>query len=100
MTDVHYTVKIDGKVISDGDQPEPILIKKQATTPVVFPVTMKPGKALSILPKALFDKKDTRYEVDFSAKILDKGDNPMIDKSKIAATVTGTLADLKKLAKK
>src|SRR5205823_14340362 len=65
MTDVHYTVKIDDKVISDGDQPEPIHIKQQATTPVVFPVTMKPGKALGVLPKALFDKKDTRYEIDF-----------------------------------
>lgn len=100
LTDVRYTVKIDGKLINEGVQTDPILIKKQATTPVVFPVTMKPGKALSILPKALFDKKDTPYEVDFTAKILDKGDNPMIDQSKIASKITGTLADFKKSAKK
>ncbi|MBC7892569.1 MAG: permease, partial [Sphingobacteriaceae bacterium] len=46
--------------------------------------------------KALFDKKDTPYEVDFTARILDKA-NPMIDRSKIAAKVAGTLADFKKV---
>ncbi len=100
LTDVHYTVKIDGKLISEGDPNGPVLIKKQATTPVVFPVTMKPGKALSLLPKALFDKKDAPYEVYFTAKIVDKGGNPMIDKSTIASTITGTLADFKKSGKK
>ena len=100
LTNVHYTVKIDGKLISEGDPNGPVLIKKQATTPVVFPVTMKPGKALGLLPKALFDKKDTPYEVYFTAKIKDKGGNPMIDDSKIASTITGTLADFKKSAKK
>lgn len=100
MTDVHYTVKIDGKLISEGSPDGPVLIRKQATTPVVFPVTMKPGKALGLLPKALFDKKDTPYEVYFTAKIKDDGDNPMIDGSKIASTITGTLADFKKSDKK
>ncbi len=100
MTDVHYAVKIDGKLISEGTPDGPVLIKQQATTPVVFPVTMKPGKALGLLPKALFDKKDTKYEVDFSSKLLVKGKNPMINESKMASKVTGTLADLKNLAKK
>lgn len=100
MTDVHYRVKVDGKLISKGDQEDPILIKKQATTPVVFPITVKPGRVLGLLPKALFNKKDTPYEIDFTAKILDEGGNPMIDKSKLAAKVTGTLADMKKLSRK
>lgn len=100
FTDTHYTIKINGKLIADGDQKEPILIKKQATTPVVFPVTMKPGQALSLLPKALFDKKDTHYEIDFRAKILEKEGNALIKNSKIAAKITGTLDDIKKIAKK
>ena len=97
MTDVHYTVTINGKQIAEGDQSEPILIKAQATTPVVFPVTMKPGKALSVLPKMLFDKKDTPYSVVFSGKLVSKENNPMFSNSKFASTVSGTLDDLKKL---
>ncbi|MCK8490708.1 LEA type 2 family protein [Spirosoma sp. RP8] len=97
FTDTRYTVMIDGKQIADGYQPEPVVIKAQATTPVVFPVTSKPGKTLSVLPKMLFDKKDTPYLVNFSCKIADKSDNPMFKNSKMMATVRGTLDDLKKL---
>ncbi|QHV95875.1 LEA type 2 family protein [Spirosoma endbachense] len=96
FTDTHYTVTIDGKQIAEGDQPEPILIKAQSTTPVVFPVTGKPGKTLSVLPKMLFDKKDTPYVIDFRCKVLDKNDNPMFKNSKFIATIKGTLDDFKK----
>lgn len=96
ITDTHYTITINGKQIAEGDQPEPILIKEQSTTPVVFPVTVKPGQALGLLPKALFDKKDTPYEVVFRCKILDKNNNPMFQESKYMSTVRGTLADFKK----
>ncbi|MBD2699276.1 LEA type 2 family protein [Spirosoma sp. BT702] len=99
ITDAKYTVTIDGKVIADGKQPDPILIKAQATTPVIFPVTARPGKTLSVLPKMLFDKKDTPYVVDFQCKLIDKEKNPMIQQSKFVAKITGTLDDFKKLKK-
>ncbi|GAB3887880.1 LEA/WHy family protein [Spirosoma agri] len=97
ITDTHYTVTIDGEQIAEGEQPEPILIKAQATTPVVFPVTGKPGKTLSVLPKLLFDKKDTPYVIDFRCKIIDKNDNPTFKNSKFIATIKGTMDDFKKL---
>ena len=96
VTDLHYTVVIDGKEIAEGAQDEPILVKKEATTPVVFPMTVKPGKALGLLPKALFDKKDTPYEITFRCKILDKNNNPMFQQSKFMTTIKGTLLDFKK----
>ncbi|GAB3704246.1 hypothetical protein GCM10027592_35370 [Spirosoma flavus] len=99
ITDAQYTVIIDGKEIADGKQSDPILIKAQATTPVIFPVTARPGKTLSVLPKMLFDKKDTPYEVDFQCKMVDKEKNPMIQQSKFMAKITGTLDDFKKLKK-
>jgi len=96
ITDTHYTITIDGKQIAEGDQPEPILIKKQSTTPVVFPVMVKPGQAIGLLPKALFDKKDTPIEIAFRCKILDKNNNPMFQHSKFVTTIRGTLADFTK----
>ena len=100
ITDTHYTVTIDGKQIAEGYQPDPILIKAQATTPVIFPVTAHPGKTLSVLPKLLFDKKDTPYTVAFRCKIIDKSGNLAFKNSKITTTIRGTLDDLKNLADK
>ncbi len=99
ITDAHYTVVIDGKEIADGQQNEPILIKAQATTPVVFPVTARPGKTLSVLPKMLFDKKDTPYTVKFRCKLIDKKGNSSFADSKLITTISGTLDDFKKLKK-
>lgn len=96
ITDTHYTITIDGKEIAEGDQEEPILVKKEGTTPVVFPVTVKTGKAIGLIPKALFDKKDTPVEIAFRCKILDKNNNPMFQQSKFVTTVKGTLADFTK----
>lgn len=96
IVDTHYSVTINGKQIAEGDQPEPILVKADATTPVVFPVTGKPGKTLSVLPKMLFDKKDTPYEVAFRCKIIDKKGNLAFKNSKVVTTIRGTLDDFKK----
>lgn len=97
ITDTHYSVTIDGKMIAEGDQPQPILIKAQGSTPFVVPMTVKPGQSLGLLPKMLFDKKDTPVEVAFRCKILDKSDNPMFKESKIVTTIRGSLADFAKL---
>ncbi|HLL96573.1 MAG TPA: LEA type 2 family protein [Spirosoma sp.] len=98
FTDTHYSILIDGKQIAEGDQPEPILIRAQATTPVVFPVTMKPGQLLSLMPKALFDKGNTPYVVNMSCKIVDKDNSAAFSNSKMTTQIKGTLADLKDLA--
>ncbi|MEZ0541618.1 LEA type 2 family protein [Fibrella arboris] len=99
ITDTHYSVTIDGKQIADGDQPEPISIKAQQTTSFVVPVTVKPGQSLGLLPKMLFDKKDTPVEIAFRCKILDKSDNPMFNESKVVTTIKGTLAEFMKMKK-
>ncbi|MGF7215139.1 LEA14-like dessication related protein [Spirosoma lacussanchae] len=96
FTDTRYTVSIDGKQIAEGEQPEPILIRKQAVTPVVFPVTVKPGQSLGLLPKMLFDKKDTPFLVTFHCKIIDKDGNLAFKNSQFNTTIRGTLADFKK----
>ncbi|KAB7730047.1 permease [Rudanella paleaurantiibacter] len=96
FTDTHYRVSIDGKEIAEGHQPEPVLIKKQATTSVVFPVTMKPGNTLSLLPKMLFNKKDTPFLVTMQSKLIAEGGNKMLNESRMNTVVRGTLADLKK----
>ncbi len=98
--DTHYSVTIDGKQIAEGDQPQPIRIKAQATTPFVLPTTVKPGQSLGLLPKMLFDKKDTKVEVAFRCKLIDKSNNPMFQNSKFASTIRGTLADFVKAGKK
>ena len=100
ITDTHYSVTIDGKQISEGDQPEPILIKAQATTPVVFPVTMKPGKTLSLVDEILFEKETTPYVVTFRSKLVAKEGNAMFNNSKLNTQIKGTLADLKNVAAK
>lgn len=96
FTDMHYTVSIDGKEIAEGAQPEPIIVKKQATTPVVFPVTVKPGQSLGLLPKMLFDKKDTPVLITMRCKLIDKDSSSMFNKSKMNMVIRGTLADFKK----
>lgn len=89
--DTHYTISIDDKVIAEGYQADPILIKKQATTPVVFPVTLKPGKLLGMTGKMLFDKKDTPMVIDFRCKVIDKTGNNMFKNSKMAVRIEGMM---------
>lgn len=97
--DSHYVVSIDGDVVAEGSQPEPILIKEQAVTPVVFPVTLKPGKFDNVAWKALFKKKDTNFLVVFRSKLISKDGNSALDDSQIVNRIKGTLADLKELKK-
>lgn len=98
FTDTHYSVVIDGKQIAEGDQPEPILIKAQATTPVVFPVTMKPGQTLGLADEFLFKKESTPYVINFRCKIMDKDRSAAFNGSKLNTQIKGTLADFKELA--
>lgn len=100
ITDTHYSILIDGKQIAEGDQPEPILIKAQATTPVVFPVTMKPGTTLSLLDEMLFKKETTPYVVNFRCKLIDKEGSAAFSNSKLNTQIKGTLADFKRIADK
>ncbi|KAA9356195.1 MULTISPECIES: LEA type 2 family protein [Larkinella] len=97
--DTHYIVSIDGDVVAEGSQPEPILIKEQAVTPVVFPVTLKPGKFDNVALKALFDKKNTNYLIEFRSKMISPDGNSALDDSRIVNRIKGTLADLKELKK-
>jgi LEA14-like dessication related protein len=97
--DTRYTISIDGEIIAEGYQPDPILINKKAITPVIFPVTLKPGKLLGMTGKMLFDKKDTPMVIDFRCKVIDKEGNNMFKNSKMAVKVEGTMAEFMNAAK-
>ncbi|MBO0933330.1 NDR1/HIN1-like protein [Fibrella aquatilis] len=96
IRDTHYTVTIDDKEIAEGDQPQPIRIRAQATTPFVMPTTVKPGQSLGLLPKMMFDQKNTKVAIAFRCKLIDPNKNPMFNDSKFASTIRGTLADFVK----
>ncbi|RRA99888.1 LEA type 2 family protein [Larkinella rosea] len=97
--DAKYVVSIDGDVVAEGSQPEPLLIKAQAVTPAVFPVTLKPGTFDNVAWKALFKKKTTNFLVVFRSKLITKEGNSALDDSQIVNRIKGTLADLKELKK-
>jgi LEA14-like dessication related protein len=94
FTDTRYTVSIDGNEVAGGHQPEPVNIRAQATTPVVFPVTMKPGQTLRLLPKLLFAKKDTPFLVTIQTKLA--SDDMSLKNSPMNISVRGRLADIAK----
>lgn len=98
ITNTRYTISINNELIADGSQPEPILIKKKAITPVVFPVTLKPGKLLGLTTKVLFDKKHTPMNITFRCTIIDKRANPSFKNSKLALNITGTMDEFLKKA--
>lgn len=96
FTDTHYKVLIDEDLVAEGSQPEPIIIPKNSTRPVVFPVTLKPGKFDNVAWKALFKKKKTSYLIEFRSKLVSPDGNSAFDKSQLVSQIKGTLADLKK----
>jgi len=93
--DTRYTVSVDGDILAEGRQPETIRIAKNAETPVVFPVTLRPNKIDNLLWKTLFEKNDTPYEIRFSCRIDDAKDNKSFENSLFQTRIVGTLADLK-----
>ncbi len=100
MSHSHYSVTIAGKLLADGEQASPILIRKQDITVYKLPITIKPGNTLSILPKYLFDKKDTPFQIDFSGHTSMKEHPSADDISRVKTIIKGTLDDLKKLKNK
>ncbi len=91
IANTRYTISINNELVAEGSQPEPILIKRKATTPVVFPVTLKPGKLIGLTGKVLFEKKKTPMTITFRCTIVDKRNNPSFKNSKLALNITGTM---------
>ncbi|WP_266367279.1 LEA type 2 family protein [Tellurirhabdus rosea] len=91
--DTKYTVSIDGEVIAEGTQSDDIRIAKDAVTPVVFPVTMRPNKLDNVVWKALFEKKNTPYEVILDCKLISEDNS--FKNSPFKTRISGTLEDLK-----
>lgn len=98
--DTRYVVTVDGKEIAEGYQPDSILIEKQSTTPVLLPLTLKPGTLLGLTGKMLFDKKDTPMLILFHCKIIDKDGNNLFRDSKMTMRIEGTMDEFMKAAKK
>ncbi len=94
LAELVYSVSIDGKLVATGSRPGSINIRKRGDTPVMVPVTVRPGQFGGVARKALFAKKKTTFAVRLSGLLLKKEAQPFLKRSHLKASITGTLADI------
>jgi len=96
MKDGKYSLSIDNdKNVMDGVVQKIVDIPAHASAPVLMHVDMKTLKIPKLGWKMLFDKKDTRFKLNFSSKLV--SDNGMLNNSKMAFNMSGTLDELQNL---
>jgi hypothetical protein len=89
---------IDGKTTMTGSMQDVVVLPAKQTVPVTMHTDMKTGRTMKMGWKMLFDKKDTRYRINFDGKVL--SESKLLKKSSIDFNEEGNLADLKKEVKK
>ncbi len=93
MKDGKYTFSIDNdKNVMEGVMQKVVDIPAHGTAPVAMHVDMKTMKMPKLGWKMLFDKKDTHFKMNFSSKLM--SDNGMLNNSKMAFNMSGTLNEL------
>ena len=97
LKDGKYGVTIAEDVRMDGVMEKIINIPAKGSQDVTVTLNMKTGKIGKLAWKALFDKKDTPFKINFSCKLI--ADNAIIKNSSMVFTVKGTLDELKDVAK-
>jgi len=98
MKDGKYKISIDNdKNIMEGTIAT-VNIPAHGTAPVVMHADMKTMKMPKLGWKMLFDEKDTNFKLNFSGRLL--SDNGMLNNSKMAFNMSGTLDELKNAVKK
>jgi LEA14-like dessication related protein len=99
MEDAKYRLTIDDdENVMTGQLQEVVNIRANSTTPVAMHVDMKTMKVPKLGFKMLFDKKDTHFKMNFSSKLV--SENGLLDDSKMAMNMSGTLEELKDAVKK
>ncbi len=73
-------------------------IPAHGTAPVIMRADMKTMKMPKLGWKMLFDEKDTNFKLNFSGKLM--SENGMLNNSKMAFNMSGTLDELKNAVKK
>lgn len=98
MKEGKYKLTIDNdENVMEGVMQELVNIPAHGTAPVAMHVDMKTMKIPKLGWKMLFDKKDTHFKLNFSSKLV--SDNGMLNNSKMAFNMSGTLDELKNMAK-
>lgn len=98
MKDGKYKVSIDNdKNVMEGTIAT-VNIPAHGTAPVIMRADMKTMKMPKLGWKMLFDEKDTNFKLNFSGKLM--SENGMLNNSKMAFNMSGTLDELKKAVKK
>lgn len=94
MKDGKYRFSIDDdENVMQGVMEKLINIAPHSTEPVAMHVDMKTMKVPKLGWKMLFDKKDTRFKMNFSSKLV--SENGMLKDSKMNVNMSGTLDELK-----
>ncbi len=98
MKDGKYKLSIDNdENVMEGVMEKVVNIPAHGTEPVSLHVDMKTMKIPELGWKMLFDKKDTRFKLNFSGKLI--SENGMLNNSNMAFNMDGTLDELKNMAK-
>jgi LEA14-like dessication related protein len=99
MKDAKYKLTIDNdENVMEGELQEVVNIRPNSTTPVAMNVDMKTMKVPKLGWKMLFDKDDTHFKMNFSSKLI--SENGILNNSKMAMNMQGTLEELKDAVKK
>lgn len=98
MKDGKYAISIDNdKNVVEGAIAT-VNIPAHGTAPVIMQADIKTMKMPKLGWKILFDEKDTNFKLNFSSRLM--SDNGMLNNSKMAFNMNGTLDELKNAAKK
>lgn len=96
MKDGKYKLLINNNEnVMEGVMEKVVNIPPHGATPVSMHVDMKTMKIPKLGWKMLFDAKDTKFNLSFSSKLM--SDNGMLNNSKMAFNMSGTLDELKNL---
>jgi len=99
MKDGKYKFSIDNdENVMEGVMEKVVSIPAHGTEPVAMHVDMKTMKVPKLGWKMLFDKKDTRFKMNFSCKLM--SENGMLNNSNMAFNMSGTLDELKQAVTK
>ena len=98
MKDGKYKMGIDNdENMMEGTMEPMVNIPANGTEAITMHVDMKTLKVPKLGWKMLFDKKDTRFKMNFNCKLA--SDNGMLNNSSMAMNMQGTLEELKDAVK-
>jgi LEA14-like dessication related protein len=98
MKDGKYKFSINGdENVMEGVTQKVIDIPAHKTAPVVMHIDLKTMKVPKLGWKMFFDNRDTRFNMNFSGKLM--SDNGMFNNSTMVFNMSGTLAELKAIAR-